>query len=207
MNEKTRESAVWCVFTMLTSGACRTHSSTDDSIIIWKSISFGAHEWFVAGPDGKNTTTYHRLASPSKDRRRAHSVRPFVVYSSRSSRANNRFPPHACRRKRSAAEKARWATAALIFPGVFARTPFIIDRRLKRAAPPRIRDRCLFWRWVLGYVYFAGLIPLRTRARSPLPDHRTLAALRLHRIPGRWSHWTRSPFIFLFHLVWFFFPP
>jgi len=44
-------------------------------------------------------------------------------------------------------------------------------------------------------------------ARSPPPPERhTLAALWTHRIPGRWSHWTRSPFIFLFRLVWIFFP-
>jgi len=140
--EKPRESAVLCVFTMRTSGVCRTYSSTDDSNNMKEYQLWRAR--MICRGDGRGKHDYLPPAQESLQRTQTRTSRSFVVCSSRSSRANNRFPPHACRRKRSAAEKARWATAALIFPGVFARTPFIIDRRLKRATPPCIRDRCLF---------------------------------------------------------------
>lgn len=78
------------------------------------------------------------------------------------------FPPRAHAPPKAASrggESALGDGAALIFPGVFARTSLIIDRRPKRAAPPSVSDRCLFWRRVrLGYVV-AGLY--FTRACSP----------------------------------------
>jgi len=167
------------------SGVCRTHSTTVvRTIIIWKSISFGAHEWLDAGQDGETRLHTGARVPPmnalaTKRRRASRSWCVVCLHGRRVPIIDFPRTRSAYHRKRSVAEKARCATAALIFQGVFARTPFIIDRRLKRAAPPRVRDRCLFWRWVPSYV-FAGLSLLRTRTRSPPP------------FVARWRHCGRT---------------
>lgn len=108
-----------------------------------------------------------------------------------------------------ASVKARSAVlAALIFPGVFARTPFIIDRRLNRAAAPTRPMEVHYHRTataahcVCGVrgscVYFDGDGAGRVSAHT-LSPRSTLAALPSHRIPARWSHWT-GPRLFYFVL-------
>lgn len=86
MNEKTSRVGRVCVFTVCTSGrgVCRTHSTTVvRTIIIWKSISFGAHEWLDVGQDGETRLHTYRRASPSdertKRRRARRASRPWCV--------------------------------------------------------------------------------------------------------------------------------
>lgn len=158
-------------FTMRTSGVCRTHSvvwySTDDNMKEVMSALARTNDSSL-GRTGKTRlpTGARRGRVPPEN---ADARFPFAVVnsSSRSSRANNRFPPCAQAPPKASrgGESALGDGAALIFPGVFARTSLIIDRRPKRAAPPSVSDRCLFWRRVrLGYVV-AGLY--FTRACSP----------------------------------------
>lgn len=119
-------------------------------------------------------------------------------------------PRGVCRWKRA------WRpSAALIFPGVF-RThavyhwppghpshlqkgrcrPGVVYAR-RRARPSVAASWCLFWR---------GRIASRSVARArSLSPRLTLAALRSHRIPARWSHWTGPPLIFFYYFFIFIF--
>jgi hypothetical protein len=128
-------SLLWAVYVVRTAWCSIDDNNMKEWCQLWR-----AHEWFVAGQDGENATTYQGAARvpPKNTDARIPSV---VVYSSsRSSRANNRFPPRArCRRKRPAAEKARWVTGPPLFFRAFSHA-----RRLSLTAGRKGRPRLAY---------------------------------------------------------------
>lgn len=112
-----------------------------------------------------------RRRVPVYDSGRADALRPFRVGG-----GDGAFFTVACQiidpLARAVAVKARSeTTAALTFPGVFARTPFIIDRRLNRAAlsppgPSRENTTVSLRRRLRACVYFDG--DGRSRAIAPI---------------------------------------